>query len=79
MIGRGVKILVDTGSLLEEMGLMKNWKIQGGNAELQTPDAAPYAGIHQEGTNQIPARPFAILQPEDEVAIEKVFDDWMRS
>lgn len=39
----------------------------------------PYAQAHQEGTATIPARPFLVVQPEDERAIVKVIEDYLVS
>lgn len=44
---------------------------------------AQYGGVHQFGADssghgaKIPARPFLVIQPEDEEAIEEVFAEWV--
>jgi phage gpG-like protein len=35
------------------------------------------SGVEEGGTGAIPARPFVMLQPSDEILIEQVFNDWV--
>lgn len=76
-------ILVDTGALRRMAGQLNIWTVEGGYGNIGAAEARldnmtlPYAEIHQVGMTNMPARPWAVIQPEDEEKIQFVFDAWM--
>ncbi len=80
------KILVDTGKLQKVAGQLNIWEINGiqGEAHVESLPGADYGRFHQSGFthnvsgNQVPAREFLVIQPQDENEIELVFDIWVR-
>lgn len=79
------RILIETGSLEQVAGQLNIWHIDGGYlteearaiAYIDDLHGADYGVYHQEGTpqapNNMPARPWALFQPQDEEEIEAVF------
>lgn len=81
MRGSGTPILVRSGRLRRTMGQQNIWTVTSEHAVIQGMPAHSWYGIiHQSGnrTNTItPARPFALIQPEDHDKIVEVFDRWL--
>lgn len=69
-------ILVRTGELMLGATSMSIWTITPDMAAIQE-FPTPYAAFHQEGTSKMPARPFFLMQSEDEDAIAQIFNDWV--
>lgn len=78
-------ILVDTGKLEQIAGQLNIWFIDGGylsegntaSAYISDLQGADYGQYHQDGTKHMPARPWAILQPEDVDDIQSVFEAYI--
>lgn len=70
-------ILVQTGALFAAATAMANWTVTRDSAEMTGVDSAAYAGYHQSGTREMPARPFALLQDEDVENIIRIFEIWI--
>jgi phage gpG-like protein len=67
--------LIRTGALWKAAGQINLWSITSTDA---TATGGPdYGAFHQSGTVYMPARPWAVIQPEDETAIALEFDKWM--
>lgn len=73
----GEGILVKTGLLQRVAGQLNVWELTSEEAYVSQLPRAEYGVIHQDGGGFIPARPFMVIQPEDEEAIEGVFADWL--
>lgn len=77
--------LVRTGTLQKNMAFLSLWSINTTSAAItELPSRIAYGGIHQAGSSSgsgrgsnIPARPFAVIQDEDEDKISDVFDRWL--
>lgn len=79
------QILVHTGKLRRVAGQLNIWEINGiqGEAHVSRLPGAEYGSFHQSGFthhmgNEVPAREFLVIQPQDEAEIEQVFDIWVR-
>jgi phage virion morphogenesis protein len=77
-------MLNKTGKLKQTMGYFNIWSVDREKAELRDlPANIWYGKIHQAGYGGrggkyvIPARPFVMLQPDDEQKIVEVFDKWL--
>jgi phage gpG-like protein len=86
MLGEAVSdaMMVKTGKLKQTMGYFNIWSVDKEKAELRDlPQRVWYGKVHQSGYGGragkgiIPARPFVMLQPDDEEKIVKVFDEWL--
>lgn len=76
--GKNPATLIDKGVLKRTSGFLSIWKItQEDAAILGFPDYAFHGYYHQQGTPTIPARPFLVIQPEDEDKVENEFDFWL--
>ena len=79
--GSATPILVRSGALQRTMGQMGIWTITDQHAVIERlPENVWYGNIHQSGSRKktvIPARPFALIQPEDEEKIVEIFDEWL--
>lgn len=71
-------ILWKTGTLKEIAESVRPWSIDNDTAFLVAGNLgdAWYGIVHQGGSQWIPARPWAVLQPEDEEAIEELIGNW---
>lgn len=77
--------LVRTGALQHAMADISIWDINQDIAQITSLPAEVYYGsVHQDGSrsgggrgSNIPARPFAVIQDQDETRIEEVFDNWL--
>jgi phage virion morphogenesis protein len=83
--GYDTSILVRSGALKQQMGYVSTWQITDTEAYIDSlPDRIYYGGVHQAGSrsgggrgSNIPAREFAIIQDQDEQAIQDIFDAWI--
>lgn len=79
--GSASPILVRSGRLQRTMGRVGIWTITDAHAVIEgLPADVWYGHVHQAGSRKnttIPARPFALIQPEDEEAIVRIFDEWL--
>jgi phage gpG-like protein len=75
----GESILVETGALQGRASQVGVWNIDGqsGEANLSAGAFPNYGIINQNGWRSGPARPWAVLQDEDQDAIADVFDRWV--
>jgi phage gpG-like protein len=78
----GSDILVESGELFGAMSHRARWKITGHEASISNlPNAAWYGMLHQGGDDffnvNFPARPFAVMQREDQERIEAIFAAWV--
>lgn len=69
-------ILQRSGSLRSAATNMSSWDVDGETAQMESPDS-PYGMFHQNGTRNMPERPFAMFQEEDLERIQEVFGDWI--
>lgn len=76
--GRLPRPLIRTELLARMATSFPIWRITRDSADMEALDGVvPYAKYHQNGTRYIPARPFALLQPQDIEAIVRIFDIWI--
>lgn len=79
--GSAHPILIRSGRLQRTMAQQNIWTVTQDEAFIQgLPAHSWYGVIHQEGGTRpvpTPARPFALIQPEDEEKIVQVFDRWL--
>jgi phage gpG-like protein len=73
--------LVVTGNLRDAASSVSVWKISRSEAALDSSrlGSAYYGMFHQVGYGNTPARPWAVMQTEDEERIEEVFGGWLTS
>lgn len=80
VLARGASgpILDRTGRLKKVATQLNIWKYTRDSATIVGLDArVKYATYHQSGTSKMPARPFVMLQDEDEERIEQIFYEWL--
>lgn len=78
-------ILVETGKLEQKAGQLNIWFIDGGylsegneaEAHISDLSGVEYGELHETGTRHMPARPWAILQPDDINDIEATFEAYI--
>jgi len=79
--GSASPVLIRSGRLQRTMGQMNIWTITDQHAVIERlPEDVWYGNLHQTGNRKksvLPARPFALIQPEDEGKIIEIFDDWL--
>lgn len=79
--GSASPVLIRSGRLQRTMGRVNIWTITDQHAVIERlPQDVWYGNIHQSGNRKkmvIPARPFALIQPEDEEKIVQIFDEWL--
>lgn len=79
----GGNLMVRSGKLRRVAGQLNIWTITPTAATIKNlPDSVWYGRLHQAGFKSsagwsFPARPFILIQTEDEDAIHKVFSDWL--
>lgn len=81
----GHSLLNDTGKLKSSATTIAIWDITRQDARINPGNLTSRVGfkaMHQSGAKtgknrSFPARPFIMMQKEDEVEIENVFTDWM--
>lgn len=74
-----------SGPILDRTGRLKRvatqfniWSYTRDSATITGLDSrVKYAKYHQGGTRKMPARPFVMLQNEDEEEIERIFYEWL--
>lgn len=82
--------LIQSGTLRRVASQLNIWTITSDTAQLKgLPNSVGYGYVHQYGAEQygeskgksfvrvIPARPFLMMQDEDQVKIAQIFDEWM--
>lgn len=76
--GSATPILQRSGDLRKSATSAANWDVTRDTLQMVGMSVS-YGAIHQGGAPRasIPARPFAVFQPEDEVAIEALFGRWI--
>lgn len=80
VLSRGASgpILDRTGRLLKVATQFNIWSYTRDSATITGIDSrVKYATYHQGGTRKMPARPFVVLQDEDEEQIERIFYVWL--
>ena len=76
--GASAKPLRDTGALMASLGSGQG-NVRVGTAHgLLFGTNVSYAGFHQEGTRQIPARPFLGVTPARESRIAEIVLEWVQ-
>lgn len=71
-------ILQVTRTLRRRATQVNIWRVDTNSAGIEKLDSmVKYAKYHQAGTSRMVARPFAMIQQEDEEAIEQVFYQWL--
>jgi phage virion morphogenesis protein len=87
------RILIDSGNLLFVASMFAIWTITDNSATVRDlPSMVRYGKVHQKGAKKagsgsngtngrgyvnIPARPFIMVQPEDEEKIREIFARWL--
>jgi phage gpG-like protein len=70
--------LIRTGALLRAVRAKARWHITQSEADFGHLRAARYGYFHMTGTDRgMPARPWAVVYPDDERQIHEVFEDWV--
>ena len=80
VVSRGGKtgpILYRTGNLYGAATDPGNWTVTRDLLALTGISSVSYAGYHQMGASNLPARPFVLYQEEDVAAIEELFGLWV--
>lgn len=76
--GASGPILDRTGRLLKVATQFNIWSYTRDSATITGIDSrVKYGKYHQGGTRKMPARPFVVLQDEDEEQIERIFYVWL--
>lgn len=76
--GASGPILDRTGKLKKVATQLNIWSYTRESATITGIDSrVKYATYHQTGTRKMPARPFILLQDEDEERIEQIFYHWL--
>lgn len=76
--GASGPILNRTGRLLKVATQFNIWTYTKDSAQITGIDSrVKYGKYHQGGTRKMPARPFIVLQDEDEEQIERIFAEWV--
>lgn len=76
--GASGPILDRTGKLLKVATQFNIWTYTRESATITGIDSrVKYGKYHQGGTRKMPARPFIVLQDEDEEEIERIFYHWL--
>jgi len=73
----GGGVLVLSGALSQTAGQLDEWDIGEDSATMGLSDSVWYGRVHEEGTDKIPQREWALFQAEDVDKIEQIFGDWM--
>lgn len=68
--------LTKTEALKKKAVVFANWVITRDSATMKEPKIK-YAKYHQRGTSKMPQRAFAMIQPEDEEDVERIFEVWL--
>lgn len=68
--------LTKTGALKKRATAVGIWTIGRDSAIMNEP-RIKYAKFHQAGTRKMPQRAFAMIQDEDEDAVERIFEIWL--
>lgn len=80
-LGYELSPLIRTRLLRTAAGQLNLWEIDTESASITLDVAqkgkAGYGGFHQEGTRWMPARPWAIIQDDDQEKIEQIFWAWI--
>lgn len=71
-------ILVETGKLKRVAGQLNAWTITRDSATFDKLPGVEYGNFHQTGTTNMAAREFAVIQADDEIEVEMVFESWLR-
>lgn len=71
------QILVRSGLLRRVAGQLNIWSIDRESATLGSLPRAQYGMYHQYGTDDMPERPWAVIQESDADAIELIFEEWL--
>jgi hypothetical protein len=76
-------ILTRTGTLTRVAGQLNIWDIDGGyasgeaSASVSDLHEAGYGWVHQDGTDKVPQRQWAVFQDEDIDKAERIFDRYI--
>lgn len=71
-------ILSRTGKLAKAATQLNAWTITSDDATMTQLSGVDYGEFHQDGTQFMPAREFAIIQDPDDVdGIERIFEEWL--
>lgn len=73
----GRPTLTATGTLRTKAGQLNQWNIDGMEGVAKLVPTLDYGDFHQTGTRSMPARIWALIQPEDEDGIQQIFEDWL--
>jgi phage gpG-like protein len=74
------RILFDSGAGMASATSLARWNIFQDEAEYRGdsfPKSTAYMRFHESGTDLMPARPFAVLQDDDERAVNGIFHAWV--
>jgi phage gpG-like protein len=75
--GEPQDILVESGTLFGDALRLARWEISGRTAMFTNlPSRSAYGRFHQTGTDNMPARPFVVMQDEDVDRIREIFELW---
>jgi phage gpG-like protein len=72
--------LFERGAGMASATALARWHVAHDEAEYRGdsfPRSTEYMKFHQSGTERMPARPFAVLQDDDEREVNSVFHAWM--
>jgi phage gpG-like protein len=76
LIKGGGRTLIRTGALAGSAADPSIWDISSDQAAINSVPQ-DYGLMHQTGTRRMPAREWAVIQDEDAVKVEEVFDEWL--
>jgi phage gpG-like protein len=72
--------LFDSGAGMASATSLARWHVAHDEAEYRGdsfPKSTAYMRFHESGTDLMPARPFAVLQDDDERAVNGIFHTWV--
>lgn len=70
-------ILMQTEKMFRATQSISNWRVTRSEVIMTGVAGVPYAGLHQSGTRKMPARPYAMFQPDDVEQIVQIFEIWV--
>ena len=76
-LGYPPDILIRTRKLRRVAGQLNIWTLTREEAYVTQLPGAEYGEFHQSGTKFMPAREFMVIQMNDEVEIEQIFETWL--
>lgn len=75
--GSGATPLIRSGNLLEEATSFDNWVVSQDDAVMVLPENAEYGYVHEDGSANVPARPFMEIPEDDLARADEIMTEWV--